>query len=117
MEKKRHTVSDSLPLELVREILLRLPVRSVLRFKCVCKSWLSVVSDQLIFTLNPSTWRHRSTSILLFQCISFSPLHPPLAVATIVSIIIVVTNMRLWVHAEGLYFYSTGVILFCGIHP
>ncbi|RDX70087.1 F-box/kelch-repeat protein, partial [Mucuna pruriens] len=36
---------QSLPEELVREILLRLPVRSVLRFKCVCKSWFSLISD------------------------------------------------------------------------
>lgn len=35
---------QSLPVELTREILLRLPVRSVLRFKCVCKSWYSLIS-------------------------------------------------------------------------
>ncbi|XP_028225080.1 F-box/kelch-repeat protein At3g06240-like isoform X1 [Glycine soja] len=33
------------PGELIGAILLWLPVRSVLRFKCVCKSWLSVISD------------------------------------------------------------------------
>ena len=32
-------------MDLMREILLRLPVRSVSRFKCVCKSWLSIISD------------------------------------------------------------------------
>ncbi|TKY52638.1 F-box/kelch-repeat protein [Spatholobus suberectus] len=37
--------NPTLPLELIREILLRLPVRSVLRFKCVCKSWFSLISD------------------------------------------------------------------------
>lgn len=35
----------SLPLELIRDIFLRLPVKSVARFKCVCKSWLSLISD------------------------------------------------------------------------
>ncbi|KAG5016758.1 hypothetical protein JHK85_022894 [Glycine max] len=40
---KKHT--QTLPLELIREVLLRLPVRSVLRFRCVCKSWLSLISD------------------------------------------------------------------------
>ncbi|KAG5001243.1 hypothetical protein JHK87_022315 [Glycine soja] len=42
---EKHTLSVTLPLELIREILLRSPVRSVLRFKCVCKSWLSLISD------------------------------------------------------------------------
>ncbi|KAL2329774.1 hypothetical protein Fmac_017355 [Flemingia macrophylla] len=35
----------TLPLELIGEILLRLPVRSVVRFKLVCKSWLSLISE------------------------------------------------------------------------
>ncbi|TKY73346.1 F-box protein CPR30 [Spatholobus suberectus] len=34
-----------LPDELIEAILLRLPVRCLLRLKCVCKSWLSLISD------------------------------------------------------------------------
>ncbi|XP_057447289.1 F-box protein CPR1-like [Lotus japonicus] len=35
----------TLPHDLIVQILLRLPVRSLIRFKSVCKSWLSLVSD------------------------------------------------------------------------
>ncbi|XP_058759122.1 F-box/kelch-repeat protein At3g23880-like [Vicia villosa] len=35
----------NLPHELIIQILLRLPVKSLVRFKCVCKLWLSLISD------------------------------------------------------------------------
>ncbi|KAK4266436.1 hypothetical protein QN277_027358 [Acacia crassicarpa] len=34
-----------IPYELIEEILSRLPVRSVLQLRCVCKSWKSLISD------------------------------------------------------------------------
>lgn len=34
-----------LPEELVREILLRLPVKSLVQFKCVCKLWKTLISN------------------------------------------------------------------------
>jgi len=34
-----------LPLELIIQILLMLPVKSLICFKCVCKSWFSLISD------------------------------------------------------------------------
>lgn len=40
----------NLPLEMMEEILLRLPVKSLSRFKCVCISWRSLISEAL-FTL------------------------------------------------------------------
>lgn len=36
-----------LPLEMVEEVLLRLPVKSLTRFKCVCTSWRSLISETL----------------------------------------------------------------------
>ena len=42
MEKKTDMY---LPHELIIQIMLRLPVKSLIRFKCVCKSWLSLISD------------------------------------------------------------------------
>ncbi|KAK7318647.1 hypothetical protein RJT34_03351 [Clitoria ternatea] len=44
MEKGKEQ-NPTLPRELIVEILLRLPVRSLLRFKSVCKSWSSLISD------------------------------------------------------------------------
>lgn len=37
----------NLPLEMMEEILLRLPVKSLTRFKCVCSSWRSLISETL----------------------------------------------------------------------
>ncbi|XP_057435251.1 F-box/kelch-repeat protein At3g23880-like [Lotus japonicus] len=49
-QKQRRSITNAslsslLPDELIIQILLRLPVRSLLRFKCVCKLWLSEISD------------------------------------------------------------------------
>ncbi|KAM7492944.1 hypothetical protein LguiB_027553 [Lonicera macranthoides] len=39
------TTTKILPQEIIDEILYRLPVKSLLRFKCVSKRWLSAISD------------------------------------------------------------------------
>ncbi|XP_059654766.1 putative F-box protein At3g16210 [Cornus florida] len=43
-------MSDNIPDELVMEILGRLPVRTLLRFRCVCKSWCSLISSENFVT-------------------------------------------------------------------
>ncbi|XP_058741991.1 F-box/kelch-repeat protein At3g06240-like [Vicia villosa] len=47
-----------LPFELIIEILLRLPVKPLLRFRCVCKSWLSLISSNTFAT---SHFEHAAT--------------------------------------------------------
>ncbi|XP_057447492.1 F-box/kelch-repeat protein At3g23880-like [Lotus japonicus] len=52
-ERKLSFIGDSphapplppIPFDLVVEILCRLPVKSLLQFRCVCKSWNSLISD------------------------------------------------------------------------
>lgn len=51
-------IPPQLPDEIVDEILTRLPVKSLLRFKCICKRWLSTIS-------NPSFQKRELESVLL----------------------------------------------------
>ncbi|KAG2694674.1 hypothetical protein I3760_08G155600 [Carya illinoinensis] len=38
-------MKNNLPKDLIIEILLRLPVKSLVRFRCVSKQWFSLISD------------------------------------------------------------------------
>ncbi|XP_058741984.1 F-box/kelch-repeat protein At3g06240-like [Vicia villosa] len=60
-----------LPFELIIEILLRLPVKPLLRFRCVCKSWLSLISSNTFAT---SHFEHAATHRRFF--ITRSALQP-----------------------------------------
>ncbi|GAU41605.1 hypothetical protein TSUD_196750 [Trifolium subterraneum] len=45
METTKKNTLQYLPHELIIQILLRLPVKYLIRFKCVCKLWFSLISD------------------------------------------------------------------------
>lgn len=44
-KQKMKNPNCALPHDLVVDILLSLPVRSLVRFKCVCTSWRSLISN------------------------------------------------------------------------
>ncbi|KAF3955149.1 hypothetical protein CMV_019598 [Castanea mollissima] len=50
MSKLRNLSSELLPHDVVFEILTRLPVKSLIRFRCVSKSWYSTITDPIFIT-------------------------------------------------------------------
>ncbi|KAE8797124.1 F-box/kelch-repeat protein [Hordeum vulgare] len=56
-KKKKATVSSggSLPDEMIMEVLLRLPVKSILRFRVVCRSWAALFSTEQFCNLHMPT--------------------------------------------------------------
>ncbi|MED6193952.1 hypothetical protein PIB30_023968 [Stylosanthes scabra] len=45
MEKQLKSINDLFPLELIRAILLRIPIKELARSKCVSKLWNTLISD------------------------------------------------------------------------
>lgn len=59
LQKRKKQTKTELPQEIIHdEILIRLPVKSLIRFKCVCKSWLSLFSDPEFTKLHVSRQCH-----------------------------------------------------------
>jgi hypothetical protein len=54
--------SELIPAKLVVEILCRLPPKSLMRFRCVCKSWNSVINDPSFISLH---YLHSPSFLLL----------------------------------------------------
>ncbi|CAA7048078.1 unnamed protein product [Microthlaspi erraticum] len=61
---RRITLAKSFSLDLISEILLRLPEKSVGRFRCVSKLWLSITTDPYFINL----FRVRSPHPSLLVC-------------------------------------------------
>ncbi|CAL5069515.1 unnamed protein product [Urochloa decumbens] len=67
---KRRGRRQSLPVvseELIFEILVRLPVQTLMRFKSVCKAWHAIISDPFFIRmhLQQSTHRHKGPCFLI----------------------------------------------------
>ncbi|XP_021735211.1 F-box protein CPR30-like [Chenopodium quinoa] len=59
----------ALPTEMITEILLRLPVKSLIRFKCVCKFWNSIIKTPNFIKLhfNQSLISNSDRHLLLYD--------------------------------------------------
>ncbi|CAL9245896.1 unnamed protein product, partial [Arabidopsis halleri] len=57
--------ADWIPFDITREILVRLPSKSLMRFRCVSKLWASITSDPDF--INSFTKLQRSCLLLNFQ--------------------------------------------------
>ncbi|GMH07143.1 hypothetical protein Nepgr_008983 [Nepenthes gracilis] len=60
-------MADTLPEDLLVEILLRLPVKSVLRFRCVCRSWCSFIASSNFINAHLRHCNKRDDSLLLVR--------------------------------------------------
>ncbi|XP_059439110.1 F-box/kelch-repeat protein At3g23880-like [Corylus avellana] len=60
-------MANELPEELVTEILLCLPVVSLLRFKCVCKSWYALITHQNFIREHLLHNKNSNTLLFLWQ--------------------------------------------------
>ncbi|XP_020166759.2 F-box protein At5g07610-like [Aegilops tauschii subsp. strangulata] len=59
--KKKEQPAESLPDDLLLEVLARVPYRSLCRFKCVSKQWLALCSD-------PGLWKRSPQALSGFFC-------------------------------------------------
>lgn len=74
----RDDVSDQsfhFPEEILLEILVKLPFKSVSRFRCVSKNWLSSISDASFFPCFISRSKDSPPFTLIFQCDNYSGMH------------------------------------------
>ncbi|MCH86633.1 F-box/kelch-repeat protein [Trifolium medium] len=75
--KRQLTSSPSLPtlpFDLIPEILSRQPVKLLLQFRCVCKSWNSLISDPKFAKKHLSL----STTTYNLHCLSYFDIYIPI---------------------------------------
>ncbi|XP_057426605.1 F-box/kelch-repeat protein At3g23880-like [Lotus japonicus] len=71
MEMETYGAISVLPFELQVEILSRLPVKTLMRFKCVSKPWKSVIADDKPFTkLHLARSSQNAHLLLTLECIT-----------------------------------------------
>ncbi|XP_054778164.1 F-box/kelch-repeat protein At3g06240-like [Prosopis cineraria] len=68
-------VSPYLPQEIVRNILKRLPVRSLIRFQCVCKDWKNLSKTSSFVEEHLQHSNHQNPSLLFQMNARGDPLH------------------------------------------
>uniref|UniRef100_A0A2P2NZN9 Uncharacterized protein MANES_12G062500 n=1 Tax=Rhizophora mucronata TaxID=61149 RepID=A0A2P2NZN9_RHIMU len=59
---------ENLPREIVDDILLRLPITSVVQFKCVCRSWRALAQDPHLKNLYLASRTEKSDPCLIIHC-------------------------------------------------
>ncbi|KAK2404626.1 F-box/kelch-repeat protein [Trifolium repens] len=95
----------NIPVDLIPEILSRLPVKSLLQFRCVCKSWKSLISDPEFAKKHLS---HSKTHSI--HCISYSRKQPQSHVLKSYSL----DSSSVWTKITQTQFPSNGFVYFVG---
>ncbi|XP_024015247.1 putative F-box protein At3g16210 [Eutrema salsugineum] len=63
MSSRNLEMRRELPFELVVEILARIPVKDLVRFRCVCKSWRSLMQDERFYRKHMTHARTRIVAL------------------------------------------------------
>ncbi|XP_028793419.1 F-box/kelch-repeat protein At3g23880-like [Neltuma alba] len=74
---KQTVMSDAapfLPKEIMTNILKRLPVKSLMRFRCVCKHWKDLFKTPSFVSDHLCHFSHQNPSVLFFQSYGANPL-------------------------------------------
>nr|POF07470.1 putative f-box protein [Quercus suber] len=60
-------MSNYLPVEVIEEILVRQPAKSLMRFRSVCKTWYSLISNSRFATAHLARSKQRPSPYFLFE--------------------------------------------------